>query len=82
MLFKVLGQSNGDKVRIMRIYKKVIVIESCFQFWYMMYGLSFGIFNVYQKVGNSFGNVIWIVLGDQGVQRIWLKGRVIFNSIV
>ncbi|CAH3118157.1 unnamed protein product [Pocillopora meandrina] len=80
MLLEASGQSNGDKARIMRTYKKATVTESCFQFWYMMYGSSLGTLNVYQKVGNNLGNAIWTVSGDQGVQRTWLKGRVTLNS--
>lgn len=80
MLLEASNQSNGDKARIMRTYKKATVTESCFQFWYMMYGSSLGTLNVYQKVGNSLGSAIWTVSGDQGVQRTWLKGRVTLNS--
>lgn len=80
MLLEASGQSRGDKARIMRTYNKATFAESCFQFWYMMYGSSLGTLNVYQKVGNSLGNTIWTVTGDQGVQRTWLKGRVTLNS--
>lgn len=80
MLLEASGKNNGDKARIMRTYKKAKFTESCFQFWYMMYGSSLGTLNVYQKVGNSLGNAIWTVSGDQGVQRTWLKGRVTLNS--
>ena len=80
MLIEATGKSSGDNARIMKSYPKTPSTGSCLTFWYMMYGLSLGTLNVYQKTGNNFGSAIWSISGDQGRQRTWLKGQVTLNS--
>lgn len=40
------------------------IIGFCVSFWYYMYGIIMGTFNVYVRLGGVFGSLVWIKFGN------------------
>nr|XP_054757011.1 MAM and LDL-receptor class A domain-containing protein 1-like [Lytechinus pictus] len=75
--YYIYTEASGFFNNIARLESELIPATSgqlCLDFWYHMWGQDMGTLNVYSKVGNTLGQVLWTHSG--ALARLWYQAQI------